>query len=116
MIGVNLTTTEENKDKQEVCTIEPPLRTSEISRKESKLLEQLGEDVLGNLSKLFNKNLLAKLILEDTWRDRLRGVIGRGGKQELELMGPYTNPLWNQMAVLDDCMLVDNRRAKPVQN
>ena len=30
-------------------------------------------------------------------------------------MGPYTNPLWNQMAVLDDYMLVDNRRAKPVQ-
>ena len=30
-------------------------------------------------------------------------------------MGPYTNPMWSQMAVQDDCILVKNRLAVPVQ-
>ena len=30
-------------------------------------------------------------------------------------MGPYTNPLRNQMAVLDECIRVDNSLAVPVQ-
>ena len=30
-------------------------------------------------------------------------------------MGPYTNPLWSQMAVQDDCILVNNRLAVPLQ-
>ena len=47
--------------------------------------------------------------------DRLRRVIERGDKQGFELMGPYTNPLWSQMAVQDDCILVNNRLAVPVQ-
>ena len=29
-------------------------------------------------------------------------------KQNFEQMGPYTNPLWNQTSVVDDCILVDN--------
>ena len=28
-------------------------------------------------------------------------------------MGPYTNPLWHQLSVVDDCILVDNRLAVP---
>ena len=28
-------------------------------------------------------------------------------------MGPYTNPLWYQISVVDDCLLVDNRSAVP---
>ena len=47
--------------------------------------------------------------------DRLRQVVERGDKQGFELMGPYTNPLWSQRAVEDDCILVDNRLAAPVQ-
>ena len=47
--------------------------------------------------------------------DRLRRVIEKGDKQGFELMGPYTNPLWSQMAVQDDCILVNNRLAVPVQ-
>ena len=30
-------------------------------------------------------------------------------------MGPYTKPLWNQLSLVDDCILVDNRLAVPVQ-
>ena len=30
-------------------------------------------------------------------------------------MGPYTNPLWHQLSVVDDCILVDNRLAVPGQ-
>ena len=47
--------------------------------------------------------------------DRLRRVIERGDRQGFELMGPYTNQLWSQIAVQDDCILVNNRLAVPVQ-
>ena len=47
--------------------------------------------------------------------DRLKRVVERGDKQGFQLMGPYTNPLWNQMAVQADCILVDNRLAVAVQ-
>ena len=30
-------------------------------------------------------------------------------------MGPYSDHLWNQLAVRDDCILVDSRFAVPVQ-
>ena len=30
-------------------------------------------------------------------------------------MGPYTNPLWHQLSVVDDCILVDNRLTVPRQ-
>ena len=46
--------------------------------------------------------------------DRLRRVIERGDKQGFELMGPYTNPLWSQMAIKDDCILVNDRLAVPL--
>ena len=101
VIEVDLTTTEEIEREEEVCAIEPP----KMSRK-SKPQKQQQEEALDNLSKLFDKTLLAELTTEDTWMVRLRRVIERGDKQGFELMGPYTNPLWSQMAVQDDCILV----------
>ena len=100
VIEVDLTTTEDIESEQEVCSIEPPKSSSK-----PKLQKQQQEEALDNLSKLFDKSLLAELTTEDTWMDRLRRVIERGDKQGFELMGPYTNPLWSQMAVKDDCIL-----------
>ena len=116
MIEVNLTTTtESNEDEENVCAIEPPTRNRNISRKETELQKQLKGDSLDNLSKLFEKNLLAELLSEDTLMETLRRSIERGDKQGFELWGPYTNPLWNQMAMQDDCILVDNRLAVLLQ-
>ena len=110
VIEMDLTTTEEAESEEEVCSIEPPKRLGK-----TKLPKQQQEETLDNLAKLFDKSLLAELTTEDTWMDRLRRVIERGDKQGFELMGPYTNPLWSQMAVQDDCILVNNRLAVPVQ-
>ena len=73
------------------------------------------EESLDNLTKLFDRGLLAELIYEDPWTDRLRRVIERNYRNSFELMGPYTNPLWHQLSVVDDCILVDNRLAVPGQ-
>ena len=73
------------------------------------------EICLDNLTKLFDRSLLAELISEDVWMDRLRRVIERNDRYSFELMGPYTNPLWHQLSVVDDCILVDNRLAVPEQ-
>ena len=43
--------------------------------------------------------------------DRLRRVIERKDRAGFELMGPYTNPLWNQL----ESAVVDNRLAVPIQ-
>ena len=107
---MDLTTTEEAESEEEVCAIEPPKSLGKL-----KLPKQQQEETLNNLAKLFDKSLLAELTTEDTWMDRLRRVIERGDKQGFELMGLYTNPLWSQMAVQDDCILVNNRLAVPVQ-
>ena len=37
----------------------------------------------------------------------------RYDSQGFELMGSYTNPLWHQMSVVENCLLVDNRLAVP---
>ena len=110
VIEMDLTTTEEAESEEEVCSIEPPKGLGK-----TKLQKQQQVETLDNLAKLFDKSLLAELTTEDTWMDRLRRVIERGDKQGFELMGPYTNPLWSQMAVQDDCILVNNRLAVPVQ-
>ena len=39
----------------------------------------------------------------------------REDKQGFQLTGTYTNPHWNQIAVVDDCILVDNYLAVPVR-
>ena len=110
VIEMDLTTAEEAESEEEVCSIEPPKGLGK-----TKLQKQQQVETLDNLVKLFDKSLLAELTTEDTWMDRLRRVIERGDKQGFELMGPYTNPLWSQMAVQDDCILVNNRLAVPVQ-
>ena len=110
VIEVDLTTTEDIESEQEVCAIEPPKPSSK-----SKLQKQQQEEAIDNLSKLFDKSLLAELTTEDTWMDRLIRVIESGDKQGFELMGPYTNPLWSEMAEQDDSSLVNNRLAVPVQ-
>ena len=73
------------------------------------------ENSLDNLTKLFDRSLLAELTSEDAWMDRLWRVIKRNDRHSFELMGPYTNPLWHQLSVVDDCILVDNRLAVPGQ-
>ena len=110
VIEVDVTTTEDIESEQEVCAIELPKPSGK-----SKLQKQQQEEALDNLSKLFDKSLLAELTTEDTWMYRFRRVIERGGKQGFELMGPYTNLLWSQMVVQDDCILVNNCLAVPVQ-
>ena len=103
VIEVDLTTTEEAESEEEVCSIQPPKGLGERLQKQQQV------ETLDNPAKLFDKNLLAELTTEDMWMDRLRRVVERGDKQGFELMGPYTNPLWSQMAVQDDCILVNNR-------
>ena len=110
VIEVDLTTTEEAESEEEVCSIQPPKGLGK-----TRLQRQQQVETLDNLAKHFDKNLLAELTTEDTWMDRLRRVVERGDKQGFDIMGPYTNPLWSQMAVQDDCILVNNRLAVPVQ-
>ena len=91
-------------------------KTSHNSRKDDpRQVEMSTENSLDNLTKLFDRSLLAELISEDAWMDRLRRVIQRNDRHSFELMGPYTNPLWHQLSVVDDCILVDNRLAVPGQ-
>ena len=113
VIEVDLTNTEDMESDKEVCAIEPHKRSNK--QKEQKLQKQQTEESLDNLSKLFDKSILAELTSEDTWMDRLRRVIERGVKQGFELMGPNKNLLWSQMAVQDDCILVNNRLVVPLQ-
>ena len=72
IIKVDLTTTDEMDEEQEVCAIEPPKRQAHKPKEDKKLQKQQTEDTLDNLSKLFDKSLLEELTSEDTWMDRLR--------------------------------------------
>ena len=47
--------------------------------------------------------------------DSLRRVIERNDRHTFEIMSPYTNPLWHQLSVVDDCILLDGRLAVPCQ-
>ena len=85
------------------------------TKEEFRLAEQVEDNNLNNLSKLFDRNLMAELTTEDTWMDRLRRVMERKDRHSVELMGPYTNSLWHQMAVVDVCIVVDGRLAVPGQ-
>ena len=118
IVEVDLTLDSDDRDYSsgtETCGITPQQKTGHNSRKsEYKRGEQLmdAENPL-SLAKLFDKSLLAELVSEDTWMDRLRKVVERNDRHGFELMGPYTNPLWHQMSVVDDCLLVNNRLAVP---
>ena len=95
-----------------------PQQTKRVGHRSRKHEHQLAEQANGengplSLTKLFDKSLLAELVSEDTWMDRLRRMAERNDRQGFEMMGPYTNPLWHQMSVIDDCLLVDNRFCSP---
>ena len=114
IIEVDLTA-EDDDQSQEVSEIQP---SKSINKRQTQLensLTDMGDVGSFSLSKLFDKTLLAELISEDVWIDRLRRVIERRDRAGFELMGPYTNPLWNQLSVIDDCILVDNSLAVPIQ-
>ena len=78
-------------------------------RDEFRQAERNKGESLDNLTKLFDRSLLAELITEDPSMDRLRRVIERNVRNSFELMGPHTNR--HQVSVVDDCILVDNRLA-----
>ena len=114
IIEVDLTA-ESPSESPEVSMIKKE-KTCHDSRKGKPDQNNVRTDIsLDNLNKLFDRSLLAELISEDAWMDRLRRVIERNDRYSFELMGPYTNPLWHQLSVVDDCILVDNRLAVPEQ-
>ena len=114
VIEVDLRTTEEMEDDQELCAIEPPIKVN-IQKKRTEAAKAATENTLDNFSNLFDKILLAELTSEYTWMDRFRQLIERGYKQEFVLMGPYTNPLWSKMVVKEDCIMLNNSFAVPLQ-
>ena len=71
-VEVDLTTTEDIESDDEVCAIEQPK-----SSNKQKLQKQQKEESLDNLSRLFDKSLVAELTTEDRWMDRLPRVIER---------------------------------------
>ena len=114
IIEVDLTA-EDDDQSQEVSEIQPSKRINKRQTQFESSLADMGDVGRFSLSKLFDKTLLAELISEDVWMDRLRRVIERKDRAGFELMGPFTNPLWNQLSVIDDCILVDNMLAVPIQ-
>ena len=114
IIEVDLTAEDDDLD-QEVSEVQP---SKTINKRQTQLessMADMGDVESFSLSKLCDKTLLAELISEDVWMDRLRRIIERKDRAGFELMGPYTNPLWNQLSVIDDCILVDNRIAVSIQ-
>ena len=111
--------TEDREVSTEVSVVTPKAtrRVGHRSRKnEFQLTEQLhAENGPLSLTKLFDKSILAELLTEDTRMDRLRRVVKRNDRHNFELMGPYTNRLWHQLSLVDDCILVDNRLEVPVK-
>ena len=99
----------------EVQLVDQNWRMSLLSRKDAwKLREQLGEEGWSQLSRLFDKSLLAELTSEDVSLDKMRRVIDRRDGQVFELMGSCTNPLRSQGSAVVDCILVENRLAGSV--
>ena len=99
----------------EVSKIQPSRRINKRQTQLDSSVADMGDVESFSLSKLFDKTLLAELISEDVWMDQLSRVKERKDRAGFELIGPYTSPLWNQLSVIDDCILVDNMIAVPVQ-
>ena len=114
IIEVDLTAEDDDLG-PEVSEVQPSKRINKRQTQLESSVADMGDVESFSLLKLFDKTLLAELISEDVWMDRLRRVIERKDRAGFELMGPYTNPLWNQLSVVDDCILVDNRIAVPAQ-
>ena len=114
IVVVDLTADSPEEDDHEVSLVSK--RISHSSRKEER--SAAGRKIPGgldNLARLFDRTLLAEPITEDRCLDCLRLVIGRNVKHNFKLMGPYTNPLWHQLSVVNDCILVNDRLAAPCQ-
>ena len=75
VIEVDLTTTDEMDEEQDVCAIEPLRKQAHRQKDKQKLQRQHTEDPLDNLSKMDDKSHLAELASEGTWMIRLRRVI-----------------------------------------
>ena len=114
IIEVDLTA-DSSTSSSEISLVGGRKSDSKSRKTEFRQAEQLEDNNLHNLSKLFDRNLLAELTTEDTWMDRLRRVIERKDRHTFEMMGPYKNSLWHQMSVVDDCIVVDGRLAVPGQ-
>ena len=105
---VDLDLTADSPDKNDHAVNVVSRRISHSSRKEERSANDAIPGQLDILVRLFDWTLLAELITEDTWMDRLRRVIKRNDRHSFELMEPYTNPLWHQLSVVDDCILVND--------
>ena len=70
-------TAEDDENNQDVSVIQSARKTNKGQNKLDESLEDI--DNVGNfsLSKLFDKTLVAELISEDVWMDRLRRVVER---------------------------------------
>ena len=102
----------DTENSPEVSVVTPGKIFSHLSRtKELQLPAHPEEERLFNLSRLFDRSLQVELITEDLWMDRLRTEMKRNDRHGFELMGPYTNKLYRQMAVLNHCILEGNRLA-----
>ena len=111
---VDLTADSQEEDDHEVSLVSR--RISHSSRKEERsAADSKIPGGLDNLARLFDWTLLAELITEDTWMDRLRRVIEKNDRHSFELMGPYNNPFWHQLSVVDHCILVNDRLVVPCQ-
>ena len=107
-------TADSTSESREVSLVANKGRKS--GQNEFRQAENREDNNLLNLSKLFDKDLLAELATENTWIDRLRRVIERKDRHSFELMGPpYTNSLWHQMSMVYDFIVVDGRLAVPGQ-
>ena len=116
IIEVEVDLTAESPSESPEVSIIKKEKTSHNSRRISSHQKETSTEIsLDNLTKLFDRSILAELISEDAWMDRLRRVIEKNDRHSFDLMGPYTNPLWHQLSVVDDCILVYNRLAVPEQ-
>ena len=79
IIEVNLTA-EDDDGSQEVSVVQPTKRINKNRNKLDESLEDMGNIGTFSLSKLFDKTLLAELISEDVWMDRLRRFIERNDR------------------------------------
>ena len=82
IIEVNLTA-EDDDHSQKVSEIQPSKRINKRQTQLENSLADMGDVGSFSLSKLFDKTLLAELITEDVWMDRLRRVIERKDRQDL---------------------------------
>ena len=113
IVEVDLMTDSQDDDDHEVNVVSR--RISHNFRKEERCDNDAIPGGTDNLARLFDRTLLAELTTEDTWMDRLRRVIERNDRHSFHVMGLYKISLWNQLSVVDDCILVNDRLAVPCQ-